>query len=579
MDFCEQMQHRLTDEDLRLLGDIYEPTEVLSPDGDPGFGSLTLLPDGRIRVYGHYGKRDVFDDSYHRSYHESTDGGLSWKRHIVSDPDLLGSSAYLPYYDLYLAAVRENGQLTVQIADTPDSPVKKKIPLGDFFESTAILAVSSVPGRVLIAAHEHRPDRHPTAFFQVIFVTDDLENFRLIHIEEAPFDKPTKAGVGIRWQQNCREGTLIEKGDGTISLLCRTATDYIYESVSTDGGNTFGGVHPTPLHTVGTMPKYLKLRDGRLLLFFCNTRPLPELPEADGVWEDVFTNRDAAHVAISEDDGKTWFGFREIRLNPLRCAADFRSAGGITDCRDKSMHQFEAAELPAGKVLIVHGQHAVCRRGLIFDPGWLYETDRTETFNRGLCNLSTQVYIRSILGGNEAHNSEELKKYVGHCAYNRENGVRLLPSPLEDGTEALYVAPSVSPFTISPATGAVWNFPMAKRGEATLDLHVGGAGLRVSLLDHWRNPSDETVADEAPISLLLTIDAENEAADAPFFKTVRVKFDLDAGTAELIDRESVTKLSLSSVPPFGLCYLHLQSVGDRGAEGSYIRSLGFHRGN
>lgn len=42
---------------------------------------------------------------------------------------------------------------------------------------------------------------------------------------------------------------------------------------------------------------------------------------ADGIWEDVFTNRDVNHAAISEDDGKSWIGMREMVLNPLRCRA------------------------------------------------------------------------------------------------------------------------------------------------------------------------------------------------------------------------------------------------------------------
>lgn len=49
-----------------------------------------------------------------------------------------------------------------------------------------------------------------------------------------------------------------------------------------------------------------RLEDGRLLFFWCNTTPLPEMETANGVWDDVFTNRDVTHVAISEDDGKTW---------------------------------------------------------------------------------------------------------------------------------------------------------------------------------------------------------------------------------------------------------------------------------
>lgn len=576
MNFVEAIGRRMSPEDKRLLGEIYAPTEVAVPDADPGFCLLTHLGDGSLRMYGHYGKRHVFDAGEHRSYQESTDGGLSWKRHIVDDPDVLGASVCLPYYGVYLAAVRKEGMLTVEIGPHPDAPVEKRIPLGDFFEVTAILPVESVPGRVLIAAHEHRYDRHPTAFFQVILVTDDLEHFRLIHIPEAPFDKPTAPGVGTRWQQNCREGTLVEKRNGDISLLCRTATDFLYEAVSHDGGATFDGIHPTAHHAVGTMPKYLKLSDGRLLLFFCNTRSLPELPDADGVWEDVFTNRDAAHVAISEDDGEHWFGFRELRLNPLRCAPDFRTAGGNADVRDKSVHQFEAAELPEGKILVVNGQHPVCRCMLIFDPAWLYETARTEDFSAGLANLSTQVYIKSIVGDNPAKCAEELPKYPGHCAYNRISGALLLPTPGYGRNESLFLSRPDSPFLISPLTGAVWNFPAGQCGRVTLSVFLPGGGLRLSLLDHWRNPSDPTVAGEAPVSVVLTKDILGQNADNPSFAEVTFTFSCEKGSAVLSCAGYETALPLRTVPPYGFSYLHLQCAArETDLAGSYIASVAY----
>ena len=77
--------------------------------------------------------------------------------------------------------------------------------------------------------------------------------------------------------------------------------------------------------------------------------------EKRGVWEDVFTNRDANCVAVSEDDGKSWFGFRELNLNSLRNTCDFRSSGSNASGRDKSVHQFQALELPMHKVLVQVG--------------------------------------------------------------------------------------------------------------------------------------------------------------------------------------------------------------------------------
>ena len=96
--------------------------------------------------------------------------------------------------------------------------------------------------------------------------------------------------------------------------------------------------------------------------------------------EDVFTNRDANHAALSLDDGKTWRGFREVLLNPIRNDSDFRTSGGKGEAVDKSVHQFQALEMPYGKILLSCGQHKYARRLILLDPKWLLETSREEDF-------------------------------------------------------------------------------------------------------------------------------------------------------------------------------------------------------
>lgn len=100
--FISQIYDRLTEEDKKQLSHIYEPTVVTTPDAN-AWKNLTVMRDGRIRIYGDYCRKSIFDDGGIRCYKESCDGGLSWKRHIVENPDMLGMSAYIPFLDKYMA--------------------------------------------------------------------------------------------------------------------------------------------------------------------------------------------------------------------------------------------------------------------------------------------------------------------------------------------------------------------------------------------------------------------------------------------------------------------------------------------
>ena len=46
-EYIKKIQERMTENDKRLLSDIYAPQVVAVPDRDP-WGRLTVMPDGRI---------------------------------------------------------------------------------------------------------------------------------------------------------------------------------------------------------------------------------------------------------------------------------------------------------------------------------------------------------------------------------------------------------------------------------------------------------------------------------------------------------------------------------------------------
>ena len=572
--YIEMIKNRMSGEDQRFYADIFAPVEVAMPDAD-AWTNLCVTPSGEIRCYGVYKKESVFQKNPQRSYLASRDGGLSWKRHLVKGRFTLGASTYVPYLNKYVA-VREMGAegSFLLIGDSPDdeNPMRVLISEDGCGEIRMIFPMRS-RNRVIVVGHEKRPDLHPTAFFAVLYYADeDLRDWHRVPLEPVPFYTPAEGKTGVRWQQNNRENSIEELSDGRLMMISRTATDYHYVSYSSDGGETWTKAEPSCFHGTGTMPNLKRLSDGRLLFLWCNTRPLPERDDADGVWEDVFTNRDANHAAISEDDGKTWVGFREMALNPIRNASDFRSLWGPEESRDKSVHQFQALELPDNKVLVHYGQHHLTRL-IIFDLNWLYEKQRQEDFIHGLGAISSQGYVDSVLGCYRGTPDAPLA-HVGHCAYNRVNSAWMMPDPMRDGREALQICRNDDPRLVSGIGGAVWNFPAAKKGTVKLQFCIRGEGIRVSLLDHWVNPCDEEIKQIADFSGVIT-SAVQRSKDA--YTELRMEFDCEQNTVEVFaDTRFLAKTVMKGKHPNGLCYLHLQSTAqDSDLKGTLIAGMSF----
>ena len=302
------------------------------------------------------------------------------------------------------------------------------------------------------------------------------------------------------------------------------------------------------------------------------TRDLSEYPEISnvertGLVETVFTNRDALHAAISEDDGKTWRGFREVILNPIRNAADFRELGNDSvQEHDKSVHQTQALELHGGKVLLALGQNVASRRIVVFDPKWLYETKRTEDFRTGLGNVSTHLYVKSLSGG--------WRGWAGHCAWNRVPGALLVRDPDTDrGTkrEVLQLCRIRDPRLVCDRQGVVWNYPAARKGRVAVSCRIDGEGFLLTLADHWMNPSDEVGPRRSPLAVEVT----PKDVSAGSWHEVVAAWDADAGTATVsCDGREFARRTFSVAAPAGVSYLHLQSLAEgEDAKGAYFRQF------
>ena len=576
-EYIEKIAARLTDNDRRQLSDIYEPTEVAIPDQDP-VRCLCVTDDGRIRFWGKYRKQSVFDEDCARCYIESCDGGLSWKRYVVEDKNVLGASWKIPFDEKgrYIALDFKKGVGTIlrRGASQDDAHPEEILVTEQHSRDFRPPFFDEEKKRIIFVACENRFDIHPTAFFSIMYISDDCgDTWKVQHLPGIPLFEIKPPHKGKRWEQNTRENTVVPLSDGRLMMLTRTSEDYHYVYYSDDHGDTWSDPSPTAFHSTGTMPLLSRLSDGRIVFLFCNTKLLPELETADGIWEDVFTNRDAAHITITEDDGENWIGMRELALDSHRHAHDFRSVGGPECNRDKSVHQFEMLELPMGKLLVAYGQHYVCRRIVILDVNWLYERTRKEDFIHGLRAISAQSYVKSILGSYKGR-PEAPCEYVGHCAYNRTCSVYLMPSPDENGKEALCLRPNPDDRLLTHISGATWNFPIARKGTVKIRMHTEKA-LRLSLLDFWMNPTDYTVADFAPATVILTPEMQRKDT---YYTDVELSFDCDAKVVLLSTDagfEATVSMNADAHAPYGLCYLHLQTTDDDCTHASFVARIDY----
>ncbi len=561
----EMLDSLLTDEDRELLAGIYEPREVLAPTSD-AYRSLCVMPDGEIRCYGGISDACNPDAPRRPVYHASRDCGLSWKLHYA-DPDALGCAVRSRASGRWLAlAYDKSGEhMYVRLCDDVaacDSHNFRLVELPVCLNPCRLPMQLERGNRWLIAGQY---DDHAA----VLLSDDDGESWRLVDIKKSDKFELKPPHLGMRWENSGLEPTVVELDDRLVMVL-RTSTDYHYVCYSSDNGDSWTKPRRTFFHSTLTNPCLLKLSDGRVVFFWNNTRPLPEQDktkvtpplsqdEINGVWEDVFTNRDANCVAISEGDFRGWKGFRELCLNRLRNDCDFRSSGSNGSSRDKSVHQFQALELPQGKIMVHVGQHSALTRVYIFDVKWLYDTSRSEDFRYGLGNVSTQVYVKSLSGG--------FRGFTGHCAWNRTNGALLVPDPAGDFTEALLLRNTADDRLYNQLQGVVWNFPVAKRGKIRLRCAIGEGGLKISLADHWINPTDPTVLMWAQFGFMLRGDGR--------MTDYTISFDTKAGVAQLMSEDKIIATArLSADAPYGLCYLHIQTASMSGdTEGSLIKSF------
>lgn len=560
------------------LAAVFAPVVVGVPPTN-AIRDLMRLPDGELRHYGFHGI--VGDD--HRCVHlVSHDNGFTWSEH-VTPPGMPGASVHSPWSGDWLTVLcstghahpqgfhdahrqRETGTWVYRSSRGPDGPWQATRITAECFGQPRQPIALRCRRRWLSSGHIRTEDGGTRP--AVLLSDDDGQSWRMITLPALPRFEQHGPHRGMRWWRCGDEPTVAELPDGRLYMLMRTAHDQLWESWSQDGGEVWSEPVPSRFNATITTPLLHTLADGRVLAVWLNTRPLPELDHTtqaglnddgrSGWWEDLMTNRDAIHAAIS-DDGVHWRGFRELVLNERRNDGDFRSSGGTAAAIDKGLNQSQAVDLPGGRVLLAIGQHPLCRRLVIVDPDWLLEEERRDDFRHGFEQWSVHQYLIGLAGGYVG--------FSGHCSLNRRAGAALVPDPGGRNREVLRIARHPDPRLLDDREGAVWNFPAGRCGRLRIGLRLptGSAGARIALLDHWSNPTDPVV--EHDCACFLCIAGDGTIAGQPGltrdrWQELTLRWNLDHGEIATwqIDDGPEQPLNWVQIPLDGLSYLHLQTL-------------------
>ena len=526
------------------LDKVFAPVVVGVPPSDAYIG-LSKMPDGEIRHYN-YGEQKLDKSSYYLS---SKDDGFTWKRVNVS-PDMVYADTQSPISGEFVRifsttegvySIRTKGGIN------GGREINK---IDDEFSLMIKPPVFVCDGkRIVVGAHRLG---QKGAFTYTS--DDDGLTWTISNHVTAPLHEISGFHKGLRWNHGAVEPTVTELSDGRLWMIMRTSQDKHYQAFSTDGGITWGEAAPSPFYGTITMPTFHKLKDGRLLFFWSNTTPLPELQGNTGVWDDVFTNRNATHVAISEDDGKTWIGARELFLDAGRNEIDFASKAGM----DKSVHQAQCIEVGDGKILAAIGQNTNHRKMVMFDIDWLYEGGRSNAFENGLHDWTAFKYY---------------KGFQGHCGYNRLEGDILVNHTDKAGAKMLNIRYAPNDTLVGDNDGALWNFPTAKNGTFTTSIKLPKGAKPVTLLlnDRWFNASDTVATYNAMYKL--SLDSKRLKIKDEKWHTIAIKWTNNKKAVVYVDGKKRLTLPLENPTELGISYAHFISGNVPDPIGIFVESV------
>lgn len=321
--------------------------------------------------------------------------------------------------------------------------------------------------------------------------------------------------------------------DGRIWMLMRTQAGFLYESFSEDNGTTWSAAAPSRFNTSTGPPNIMRHRNGWLVVAWNNCE-MPPRHEGDG----VYGGRDALHIAVSADEGRTWRGFREIYL-------DHRRNDNPASSGDRGTAYPLGAYTQDGTIVMLAGQGAGGRNPILIDPAWIVQTSAKSDFSNGLADWS--VY---------KHHGPAKRWWRA-----REVGCELVDHPGSAGTRCLHVR---RPDELPP-DGATWNFPVGWKGvlRTRVMLLSEGAGGLVCLNDRMFDPANDAGEEFSIFRCPIRIGQKlgNVVLAADTWYELAFEWDLSRSRCELrVNGQPAVDLELRHPTLNGVSYVRFRST-------------------
>jgi hypothetical protein len=235
------------------------------------------------------------------------------------------------------------------------------------------------------------------------------------------------------------------------------------------------------------------------------------------------------HAAVTDDDGKTWRGYREILRDPHRDEPSPPSGDhGVS-------YPYPTLARDGAVVYSLWVQTGDGRSVFAFDPRWLTETKQRDDFADGTCETWSHFGCRGI-------------------AVTQADGAG-------DDRKALRIAKTDPEW---PA-GAVRNFPMGRKGRLAMRMKAEpkAGPLRLVLTDHFSPPFDLEDGLEGVFDATIRGASENGKSTIALlhdrWATLSLTWDLDKQSCHVaIDDEQAAELRAQRNPA-GLCSLRLRA--------------------